>query len=253
MSRIATLLLTLIAVVPLAAQTTPPAAPAPGTSTAPEPEGFAALKWGVTVAQVNVVFPDAKCKTERPRKDGTVYSRCELNSFSIGTINGSATIDLVNDSFHRVLFRFPSGRYDEMKSLLLEKYGPTPRVENSSRREECVRTCARRRQGTACDVRMDGHLLDLAGHRSRLHGQPPQRSLQREQQLHHHALHCRGEGGASEGAEVVLGRRLKPPRNQHPCGEVVGEVDDHHRDQRLREPHQRVAGEGDGEDADHAP
>jgi len=135
MPRIATLLLTLIAVTSLAAQT-PAHVASPGTSTAPEPEGFAALKWGATVAQVKEVFSDAKCKTDRPRKDGTIYSRCELNSFSIGTINGSATIDLVNDSFHRVLFRFPSGRYDEMKSLLMEKYGPTPRVEHGSRRED---------------------------------------------------------------------------------------------------------------------
>jgi hypothetical protein len=139
MSRIATLLLTLIVVTPLAAQT-PPAAPAPvvtpGTSTAPEPEGFAALKWGATVEQVNAVFPTAKCKTDRPRKDGTIYSRCELSSFAIGTINGSATIDLVNDSFHRVLFLFPSGQYDALKSLLMEKYGPTPRIETGSRRED---------------------------------------------------------------------------------------------------------------------
>jgi len=138
MSRIVTLLLTLIVVTPLTAQTpvTAPAAPAPGTSSAPEPEGFAALKWGATAAQVTAAFPDAKCKSQRPQKDGTVYSRCELPSFAIGTIKGSATIDLVNDTFHRVLFRFPSSRYDEMKSLLLEKYGSTPRVENGSRRED---------------------------------------------------------------------------------------------------------------------
>lgn len=147
MSRFATALAVIFLTTSLAGQAAPPAKP--GTSTAPEPEGFSTLKWGATSADIKAAFPAAKCKQQRPEKDGSFVGACEVPDFRIGDIRTSATLRLRNDAFWYVLVRFSSYEYDKVKALLFEKYGPDASVSTSSRKESALSAAMTSRNGKA--------------------------------------------------------------------------------------------------------
>ena len=133
MRTIANLLFALLIAVPLAAQT--PEAAAPAAPTGAEPEGFAGVPWGATTETLKTTFPKVKCKKPRKNKDGTTSERCDLSRFKIADVETIPTLYFTDGRLDVVAVSFTSYAYDDMKKLLVEKYGPTPAVETSKEQQ----------------------------------------------------------------------------------------------------------------------
>jgi hypothetical protein len=120
-------------------QTTPtaPATPAPPPAVAPappppadaEPQGFGELKFGASIADLKTLFPGVKCKKGRKEKDGRLNEWCELQKFELGQHTTEVNFDFLGGTFWRARVIFTSDLVDEMKELLVTKYGPTSNVE----------------------------------------------------------------------------------------------------------------------------
>lgn len=94
------------------------------------PEGFAGVKWGASSADVKTAFPEAKCKTLRAEK-GHTAERCEVKNFKIGERPTEVTFYFADGVFYKINVTFASYGYDEMRDLLLAKYGEDVKVSTS--------------------------------------------------------------------------------------------------------------------------
>jgi hypothetical protein len=100
-----------------------------------EPEGFADLKWGATTTATKAAFPTAKCRKLKAEADGTTRDRCEVQRFRIGELSTTVTLFFGNDALRTASVTFHSAVYDTIKQILYEKYGDTPKVETTKRKE----------------------------------------------------------------------------------------------------------------------
>lgn len=124
-----------------------------GTSAAPEPTGFASVNWGDSMAAIKAAFPTAKCSGDKkPREDGTLHQSCEVRSFKIGKVDTSPTFYLRDDKVTEIRAAFSSYGYDEMKSLLYEKYGSDAIVETTTERESAFSHAMTGRRGSRPEV-----------------------------------------------------------------------------------------------------
>lgn len=120
----------------------PPAPPVPQaapqtaeTPAAAQPEGFAAVKWGASQADVKAAFPKARCRKLRTRKNEPTKEQCEVRGYKIGDTDTGVRFIFLNDAFYAVGVFFPSTAYGAMKDLLFEKYGADVKVETDRAQE----------------------------------------------------------------------------------------------------------------------
>ena len=135
----------LLPVLSIAAQTQQPApapqAPAVVPTPPPadaEPQGFGDLKFGEPIERLKTVFGEMRCRKGRKEKDGRLNEWCELHQFKLGEHTTSVHFDFLGGKFWRARVVFPSHLVDEMKELLITKYGPTSNVEVMRQRESTL-------------------------------------------------------------------------------------------------------------------
>lgn len=131
------LLLVTAAVFAQTPETPPPAAvPAPAAPpAAAEPQGFGDLKFGESMDRLKEVFGPMKCKKGRKEKDGRLNEWCELPSFKLGEHDTKVAFDFKGGKFIKARVIFSSDLVDEMRDLLVAKYGPTSKVDVVTERE----------------------------------------------------------------------------------------------------------------------